>query len=248
MNRHLGLIGILGLVALMIGLDGSAAFPQDSGALDVLKQSSTLLKEQQALDARLGNSNARLEELKMEQQRVNEQTERLKADRETNQSMCGGASYYIQRAECDQQITAIANSNENLSRQQRDISQRRQSTAAEVEALKMRQEKLKQQTAAMDEKLKRLELSGTAAQECLARLPRNDFSSKVRAYEQCWDGTSAAQPALRSEEPIAPSMEKPGPIEQMGIEDEKRRKRRAKQAEARGEAPPSTGSDRYRPF
>lgn len=248
MNRHLKFISMAGIAAVMIGLDGTSAFPQDSGALDVLKQSSTLLKEQQALDARLGNSNTRLEELKMEQQRVNEQTERLKTDRETNQSMCGGASYYVQRAECDQQATDIANSSQNLSRQQQDLSQRRQSTTAEVESLKTRQEKLKQQTAVMDEKLKRLELSGTAAQECLARLPKNDFISKVQAYEQCWDGTSAAQPALRSEQSTGPSMEKPGPIEQMGIEDEKRRKRRAKQAEANGEAPPSTGSDRYRPF
>jgi chromosome segregation ATPase len=248
MNRHLRFISMAGLVALTIGLDGTAAFPQDSGALDVLKQSSTLLKEQQALDARLGNSNARLEELKMEQQRVNEQTERLKTDRETNQSVCGGASYYIQRAECDQQISDIANNSQNLSRQQQDLSKRRQSTAAEVESLKARQDKIQQQTKVMDEKLKRLELSGTAAQECLARLPKDDFSAKVRAYEQCWDGTSAAQPALRSEQQTVPSMEKPGPMEQMGIEDEKRRKRRAKQAEANGEAPPSTGSDRYRPF
>jgi predicted nuclease with TOPRIM domain len=218
---------LAGWAVWMGGAGSTGAYAQINEASDVLNQSSTLLREQQELDARLGVNRARLEELQLEQKRMNSETERLNADREANQSLCGGVLYYTQRAECDQQSANITNSSQNLTRQRADIGQRWKSTTAEIESLKARREKLDKEAEAMNEKLRGLELSG-AAKECLARLPQGDLNARVTAYQQCWDGTSSAEPRFKQETPTAPAVEKPGPIEQMGIEEEKRRKRREK--------------------
>lgn len=223
-------MAILAGSALLAG-GGTAVFAQSGNPGSVLNQSSTLLKEQQELDARISASRARLEELKREQQQLNQQSQRLNDDRQTNQSLCGSpGTYYAMRAECDQQSQDLSNASQNLSRQQRETGQRYQSATSEADLLKKRQERLQEQAEDMKQKLGRMELSG-ATKDCVERLKRDDLNASVAAYQKCLDGTGGAQSQLRPEQQRFPSLDTPGPIEQMGIEDEKRRKRKAREAE-----------------
>jgi len=229
MKRHHTIAALAGCAALTWA--GPAAFAQSGDPNSILNQSSTLLKEQQELDARISASRSRLEELKQQQQRLNQETDRLKSDRDTHQSLCGSpGTYYAMRAECDQQSADLANAGQNLSRQQRDVGQRYQSTLSEADLLKKRQEILQQQSGEMQQKLKGMELSG-ATKDCVDRLKKDNLGASVSAYEQCLGRTGGAQSQLSPDQPRFPQLDKPGPIEQMGIEDEKRRKRKAREAE-----------------
>lgn len=222
---------------VLVTLAGSAVLAmtgpvwgQSSDPNSVLNQSSTLLKEQQELDARISASRSRLEELKQQEQRLNQETQRLQDQRETHQSLCGSsATYWSLRAECDQQNANLSNAAQNLSRQQQDVDRSYQSATSKTKALQKRQEALQQQSQEMQEKLKGLDVS-SSVKECMDRMKKDNLSASVSAYQQCSEGGASAQSLLRPEERF-PSLDKPGPIEQMGIEDEKRRKRKQREAE-----------------
>lgn len=227
MKLYRAIVTLAGLAVLaMSGL----ASAQSSDPNSVLNQSSTLLKEQQELDARISASRSRLEELKQQEQRLNQETQRLQNQRETNQSLCGSsATYWSLRAECDQQSADLSNAGQTLNRQQRDLGQSYQSATSETKALQKRQEALQQQSGDLQQKLKGLDVS-SSVRDCMERMKKDNLSATVSAYQQCSEGGAAAQSQLRPEERF-PSLDKPGPIEQMGIEDEKRRKRKQREAE-----------------
>jgi regulator of replication initiation timing len=226
MKRHLRFL-LTGCALLLSGVQGVPAFSQD--ASDVLKQSSTLLKEQQELDKRLGTNQVQREELDRKRFDVNRQAEQLNNDQQNNQNLCGTtASYYAHKMECDAQTSDLSQRSATVGKQQRELRERYQSTTSEEDLLKAREEQLKERAAIMDEKLKDVELSGSLARECLAQQPMNNPAERAKAYERC---SIIGQPKLKSESASIPQVEKPGPIEQMGIEDEKRRKRRARQKE-----------------
>lgn len=229
MNRHHAIAVLAGCAVL--AWSGPAALAQSGDPNSILNQSSTLLKEQQELDARISASRSRLDELKQQQQRLNQETDRLKGDRDTHQSLCGSpGTYYSMRAECDQQAADLANANQNLSRQQREVGQRYQSTLSEADLLKKRQEILQQQASEAQRQLNQMPLSGEA-RDCVERLKKDNLNASVSAYQQCLDRSSGVRSQLNPEPSRFPQLDKPGPIEQMGIEDEKRRKRKAREAE-----------------
>jgi len=233
MSRHLGMAVMT--VCTVFGVNGGTpASAEEFDAAKLLFDGAKVITEQREIEAKLEALRAKTDELRSERQRINRQAEQIAGERQVNQDTCSmPAYYYTHRAECDQGGARLSTGGVEADRQRREVGQRLESTDAEVESLRARRDQLKRQAEAMERQFKQLEWSGTA-QECVSRLPKDDLGSMVSAYQQCWDGTSADQPRLKPESRNVPTLT-PGPIEQMGIEDEKRRRRKARQKELAGE-------------
>lgn len=234
MRTYLGLAMMTVCAAALGGGFPAPAYPDDLDAARLLSDSKRLLQEQQEIEKRLANSQARTEELRLERERMNREAERINDERQTTRDLCGtSAYYYTHRAECEQGNSQLSTRRAEVDEQQRAIGRRFEATTSEIESLKTRREQLKRQSETLDSTLKRLEFSGVT-QECVGQQPSSGLQDRVSAYERCWDGTTADKPRLRPETSNVPSLS-PGPIEQMGIEDEKRRRRKARQKELSGE-------------
>ncbi len=160
--------------------------------------------------------------------------ERINNKRQVTRDTCGTPTYYdTHRVECEPGDSRLSTRRAEADERQRAIGRRFDATTSEIESLKAQREQLNRQSETLNPTLTRLEFSGVT-QECVGRQPSSGLQDRVSAYERCWDGTTADQPWLRPEMSNVPSLS-PGPIEQMGIEDEQRRRRKAKQKELSGE-------------
>ncbi|MFM8550784.1 MAG: hypothetical protein ACKOCD_00455 [Nitrospiraceae bacterium] len=215
---------------LAVGCLGAPAWAETADPASVLSDSSSLVREQQDVESKLAETRARLQELQNRERDLNRPSRENERDRVTNSVSCSTPEYYYtHRTECTSGSDRFSSNSNDLSRQQGGLAEQLRSTNAEVERLTNRRKELMRQGESEEDKLKRLEFSGVT-QECVKQQSGAGLQGAVSAYQRCWDGTSADQPRLAPETSNVPSLS-PGPIEQMGIEDEKRRRRRAREAE-----------------
>lgn len=232
MKKHLGIVIVTVCAAWWGSGAGAPAFAEELDAGKMLFDSAELLNQQQEVEAKLAAIRAQQQELEAERSRLQGQAGQYNEQRQANETTCGSGSYYtMHMAQCEQERSNLSTGGADLGQKQTNVSKQLQNVTTEGEQLKAKKEQLDRQAEAMTLKLKRLELSGVA-QECASRLPKDNLESMVATYQQCWDGTSSAEPHFKPKSPTGPSVGGIGPLEQMGIEDEKRRKRRAKQLEA----------------
>ncbi len=197
MSRHLG--AIMTVCAVCVASGGAPALSEEFDAAKLLFDGSKVLMEQQEIDAKLAALQARSEELKLERQRMDYQAGQINSDRQVTQSTCAAPQYYYtHRLDCDQSSAELPARSADVGDRQARVGQQLKAASSEVESLITRREQLKRQAEALEFRFKRLELSGTA-QECVSRLPKENLESMVAAYQECWDGTSVAEPRLKPE-------------------------------------------------
>lgn len=233
MTTRVGFSTLIGAAVCSLGWFCAPAFAQNQDPAGLLSKSSSLLREQQEIESKLAASQAKLQALQSQQQSLQGQAGENQRNQAVNQENCQGSLYYWHRGDCDMAQQQLSSREQGIQGQRGDITEQIRSTSAEIEQLTNRRNQLMRQGESMDQQLKRLEFSGVT-QECVGRQSSSGLKDRVSAYERCWDGTTADQPRLRPETQNVPSLS-PGPIEQMGIEDEKRRRRKARQKELSGE-------------
>jgi hypothetical protein len=233
MMTRVGFSTLIGAAVCSLGWFCAPAFAQNQNPAGLLSKSSSLLREQQEIESKLAASQAKLQTLQSQQKLLQGEAGENQTNRAVNQENCQGSSYYWHRGDCDLAQQQLSSREQNIQGRQGDVTEQIRSTSAEIEQLTNRRNQLMRQGESMDEQLKRLEFSGVT-QECVGQQPSSGLQDRVSAYERCWDGTTADKPRFRPETSNVPSLS-PGPIEQMGIEDEKRRRRKARQKELSGE-------------
>lgn len=216
MNRSAGMAIVMVCATTLGSWFLAPAFADDmDDAAKLLLDSSRLLSERQEVEAKLAASQARAQELELERRRAKQQAEQINNERQADQSTCGLLGYqYTHLAECEQSGAQLSTRSADVDHQKYEAGRQLETTNSEVELLKARQEQLERQAEMMELKFKRLELSGTA-QECVSRLPKDNLESAVAAYQQCWDGTSSAEPRFKPEQKGPPALKsaEPGPKE-----------------------------------
>ncbi|MDE3118590.1 MAG: hypothetical protein KGO52_14835 [Nitrospirota bacterium] len=234
MRHHLGISRLALCVTVSVAWFIGPAAAQNLDPSSVLYDSASVLREQQEVESKLAASRARLQDLQFQEGELNRQASENESDRSVTSTSCSTAQYYYtHRSECTSGSDRLSSDAGDIARQQSDIADQIRTTNAEVEQLTNRRQQLLRQGESMESKLKRLEISGTS-RECLDRQSASGLQDMVSAYERCWDRSSASQPRFKPEPSNAPTLT-PGPIEQMGIEDEQRRRRKARQKELSGE-------------
>jgi uncharacterized protein YlxW (UPF0749 family) len=233
MMTRVGFSTLIGAAVCSLGWFCAPAFAQNQNPAGLLSKSSSLLREQQEIESKLAASQAKLQTLQSQQKLLQGEAGENQTNRAVNQENCQGSSYYWHRGDCDLAQQQLSSREQNIQGRQGDVTEQIRSTSAEIEQLTNRRNQLMRQGESMDEQLKRLEFSGVT-QECVGQQPSSGLQDRVSAYERCWDGTTADKPRFRPETSNVPSLSH-GPIEQMGIEDEKRRRRKARQKELSGE-------------
>lgn len=199
MTRYLGIAIMTVCAVFAAGGGGAPASAEEFDAAKLLFDGSKVLMEQQEIDAKLAAMQARSEEMKLDRQRMNQQAGQINSDRQVTQDTCGTAAYYYtHRMDCDQSSAELSTRSAEAGDKRDQVGRQLQATSSEVESLTARREQLKRQSEALELKFKRLELSGMT-QECVSRLPKDNLESMVAAYQECWDGTSAAEPRLKPE-------------------------------------------------
>ncbi len=231
MMTRVGVSALIGAAVFSAGWLCAPSLAQNQDPAGLLSKSSSLLREQQEIESKLAASQAKLQTLQSQQKLLQGQASENQNNRAVNQENCQGSSYYWHRGDCDFTQQQLSAREQGVLGRQGDVAEQIRSTSAEVEQLTNRRNQLMRQGESMEDQLKRLEFSGVT-KDCVGQQGAGNLSGTVSAYERCWDGTSAAQPRFKSE---APTLESIGPIEQMGIEDEKRRRRKARQKELSGE-------------
>ncbi|TAJ10056.1 MAG: hypothetical protein EPO61_04900 [Nitrospirae bacterium] len=192
MTKQLGLalmtvcaVSFWGGVAALAG-DGTPAQPPND--------SSSVLKEQQDVESRLAESQAKRQELERERKRILNEAGRNSEERASYSKACETGGYasgegysYTSPAQCAFDKAQISSGGAEVNRQLNEVNRRLEGLNSEANQLAGQREQLKRQA----ESLK--------------------FKSEV------------------------PTLQSIGPIEQMGIEDEQRRRRKARQKELSGE-------------
>lgn len=213
---------------------GVAALAGDVNPSQLLNDSSSILKQQQDVESRLAESQSRRQELELERRRLLDEAGRNSDARASYSKTCeSGPFTFANPSQCAFDGARISRDGTEVNRQLNDVKERTERLNSDTNQLTGQKEQLKRQADSLDSKLKQLEFSGVT-KECVEQQSGKGLQGSVSAYQRCWDGTSADQPRFKSESPTS-SLPSIGPIEQMGIEDEKRRRRKAKQKELSGE-------------
>lgn len=138
MRAYLGLAMMTVCVAALGGGFPAPAHPDDLDAARLLSDSKRLLQEQQEIERKLANSQARTEELRLERERMSREAERINNERQTTRDTCGTpAYYYTHRAECEQGSSQLSTRRAEVDEQQRAIGRRFEATTSEIESLKV---------------------------------------------------------------------------------------------------------------
>lgn len=88
MRAYLGLAMMTVCVAALGGGFPAPAHPDDLDAARLLSDSKRLLQEQQEIERKLANSQARTEELRLERERMSREAERINNERQTTRDTC----------------------------------------------------------------------------------------------------------------------------------------------------------------
>ncbi|MBM4132681.1 MAG: hypothetical protein FJ245_02835 [Nitrospira sp.] len=234
MTPSLGMSILLGASVWFAGWSGGPALAQSTDPSQLLGSGSNLLKQQQDVESRLAESQAKRQELEQERRRLLEEAGRNRDERATYNKTCESSVFtFANPGQCAFDGARLSRDGSEVGRQIDEVNRRMETLNSEAGRLKTQKEQLKQQADSLDSKLNQVEFSGVT-KECVGQQKTGGLQGTVSAYERCWDGTSADQPRFKSESPTS-SLPSIGPIEQMGIEDEKRRRRKARQKELSGE-------------
>jgi hypothetical protein len=210
------------------------ALAQVSDPAQLLGKGSDLLKQQQAVESGLAEGQAKRQELERERRRLLEQAGRNSDERAAYSRTCEPGPYgYANPSQCAFDGARLSRDRSEVDRRLSEVNAQMESLGSERSRLTQQQEQLKRQADALDKQLGQVEFSGVT-KECVGQQKTGGLQGTVSAYERCWDGTSADRPRYQADSP-ASSLPSVGPIEQMGIEDEQRRRRKARQKELSGE-------------
>ncbi len=234
MSRSFGLLLLAGGTMLGAGVVADAALALDPDPYKYLQESSSLIQQQQDIEAQLSANRAKLQELQYRRGGIQYDSGRNLEDLAITNSLCSRPDYrFGHSAECSTDSGRLSSRGSDLSQEQTATLEQIQAVNREIERLTVRKRELEMRNDSVESTLKRMEFSGMT-QECIDRQPTETLRDRVSTYERCWSGTSDAQPRFKSDPSKAPILT-PGPIEQMGIEDEQRRRRKARQKAERGE-------------
>lgn len=186
MTKQLGLA--LMTVCAVSFWGGVAALAGDGTQSQPPNDSSSVLKQQQEVESRLADSQAKRQELERERRRILNEAGRNSEERASYSKVCETGPYtFANPAQCAFDGARISRDGAEVNRQLNEVNRRLEGLNSEANRLAGQRQQLKRQAESLE---------------------------------------------FKSEVPTLPSI---GPIEQMGIEDEQRRRRKARQKELSGE-------------
>nr|MBI3614191.1 hypothetical protein [Nitrospirota bacterium] len=159
-----------------------------AGDVTPSNDSSSVLKQQQDVESRLAEGQAKRQELEQERRRLLDQAGRNSDERASYSKTCETGPYtFASQSQCAFDGARISRDGSEVNRQLGEVNRRLEGLNSEANQLAGQRQQLKRQAESLE---------------------------------------------FKSEVPTLPSI---GPIEQMGIEDEQRRRRKARQKELSGE-------------